>query len=245
MIKGADVTIKRMVVGGLEIKNGEILSLDSKNIKIWCYEDNREISYTCASFLEMVEKGNIIADKEVVLAIQDGNKVDLPKTNPTDKSELLSSPKPSEISNGKYDFDGPLKRSFFNSYGTNTKKIFERCCDIFDWDYDDVKYFGRETPCFSVMSTPERYDVWMLAHNNWTETSSQKWINEIYKTAIVQWSIQRGNPEKRERVVFAKTQNQQYIFLGIYILDSKERFDTDEGAIYKETYLIKSTEYSQ
>ena len=243
MIIGELVTIKRVVMGtGLVIKNGEIVSVEKNFVKVFCYEDNKELKYDIKAFLKGIEEDNIIVSKEVMNELS--RIVFIPSESKIGK--LIVSPNSiveNKISNG---FSAPLKMSYFTSYGTDTKKIYNKCCDLFDWDYKDVVHFGWQTPCFSELSTPEKYDVWMLTHNNWTETEGGKWVNEIHENGIVQWSIQKGYPAKRNRVVFAKTKKGHYLFLGLFLIDNIEEYDTDDGyTIYREMYIRVSKTYPE
>lgn len=53
MIIGEFVTIKRVVMGtGLVIKNGEIVSVEKDFVKVFCYEDNKELKYDIKAFFE-------------------------------------------------------------------------------------------------------------------------------------------------------------------------------------------------
>ena len=59
MIIGEFVTIKRVVVGtGLVIKNGEIVSVEKDFVKVFCYEDNKELK---VSVIEEIDIDKILA----------------------------------------------------------------------------------------------------------------------------------------------------------------------------------------
>lgn len=238
MIIGEFVTIKRVVIGtGLVIKNGEIVSVEKDFVKVFCYEDNKELKYDIKAFLKGIEEDNIIVSEEVILGVQ------LAKEQEKDKTEEgyheITSPQIKEYV-ANYKFTKPLKASFFKGYGTNSREIYKRCVELFDWDIGDARFFGHERPCFSERSTPESYDVWMLAHSNWTDSQGGAWKNIICTDEIVQKSENRGLPTNKKRVVFAKTQQGWYVFLGLYVhnetITTKEKGKTFYIERYKKVF---------
>ncbi len=109
------------------------------------------------------------------------------------------------------------------SYGTNSRDIYLECCERFNWHKDSQYKFGKQgCPLFAWNATPENYHVWFLCNNNWSGTKATSWENIISHDLQYIYEIwEKHLPDDREkgcRVVFAKTSDNQYVFLGVYRL---------------------------
>lgn len=236
---GDDVTIIDRALDKLDIKNGEVFSIANGIVDVYCYEDDTHKKYPYELFLKRAKDESILVSENLVLEIQAEIEKEKEKTNSKIVFHEITSPVVREFV-ADYKFYGPLKASFFKGYGTNSREIYKRCVELFDWDIGDARFFGHERPCFSERSTPESYDVWMLAHSNWTDSQGGAWENIICTDEIVQKSENRGLPTNKKRVVFAKTQQGWYVFLGLYVYNetiiTKEKGKTFYIERYKKVF---------
>ena len=112
-----------------------------------------------------------------------------------------------------------IKKSLNVCFGSNAKSIYLDCCERFGWDREYAGYFVYGKYMFAAFATPEDYDVWFIAHNNFTGTQGGKWKN-IYCGDIIKeyWydindiSFTLNN---RKRVCFIKKDG-VYYFIGVF-----------------------------
>lgn len=133
-------------------------------------------------------------------------------------------------------------------YGSNSRKIYVSLCQKFNWDINRQDNFGRQgVRLYAKNSTPEGYSVWFLGHNNWTDTKGSSWANEILGDLVIETWEKREyglHEDDTKRVIFAKKQNDQYVFLGVYeVVGVKEDKDRDGKRIWKKTYKKISDTY--
>lgn len=75
---------------------------------------------------------------------------------------------------------------------------------------------------FASDATKEEYAVWIIANSNWTRTKGGKWQNVIsgdFETINEYWdknALDEFELDEIDRVVFAKSKDNVYIFLGEY-----------------------------
>ena len=140
-------------------------------------------------------------------------------------------------SNKTYEIGNQLKRGF--NYGTVAEKVYENCCDKFDWRLGEKGKFGKQKKLYSDIATLEGYSVWFLAHNNYMDESLDEAIaarnvyNKVSETYMEQWWGTSNHPRagERKRVIFAK-QNGCYVFLGIYRFVGTRRTEQIGGKNY-------------
>lgn len=141
-----------------------------------------------------------------------------------------------------------ITRSMSLEYGTNSRKIYVSLCQKFNWDINRQSDFGRQgVRLYAENSTPEGCSVWFLGHNNWTDTKSSAWKNEILGDLVIEtWEIIEYGlyEDDSNRVIFAKNGKKGYVFLGVYgVVDVKEAEDSDGKRIWKKTYKRISDTY--
>ena len=115
-------------------------------------------------------------------------------------------------------FTNKLISSKEYSLGTNSKDIYIDCCKKLNWDVSQSNKFGWQTPLYAECATPEKYYVWFVGHNNWTNTKSEFHLNYISSDLEVIYEIDDKiyAIESMPRVTIAKTSDGQYVFIGIY-----------------------------
>jgi len=121
-------------------------------------------------------------------------------------------------------------------YGTNTREIYIEGCEVFGWNKRFVNEFGRQGALlYANNATPEGHAVWFLAHSNLTNSTAERWenwfetvetandtIHEQHKDRMLMWQIRQDQAIHR-RITFAKKSNaSQYMFMGIYKVESIE-----------------------
>lgn len=127
-----------------------------------------------------------------------------------------------------------LEFDLFTYYGGNSLDVYSACCKALKWNNDLSYNFGRQgSSLFAENATPEGYAVWFLAHSNYTDNmDNQTWINKISddQDLIYElWNdVSKSFDRALKRVVFAKTSNGKYIFLGIY--DFINKFQLKNGS---------------
>ncbi len=120
-----------------------------------------------------------------------------------------------------------LNADLFSYYGSNSLDIYLNFCRRFGWKSNLSDNFGRQgAPLFAENATPERYDVWFLSHSNYTENvSNLTWINKISDNLDTVFELWNDNSRHfdmgKPRIIFAKTSNDKYVFLGIYEVKNK------------------------
>ncbi len=115
--------------------------------------------------------------------------------------------------------------------GTNSKEIYEKYAQMFDWDTFQRTQFGAQRqPLYARDATPEGYSVWCIAYSNLNGRKGGHWRNrftggydvtEGYDLIEEFWEIRTHDhlhdfSEMTTRVVFAKNQKGHYQFFGVY-----------------------------
>lgn len=141
-----------------------------------------------------------------------------------------------------------ISRSMLIEYSTNSRKIYVSLCQRFNWDINRQDNFGRQgVRLYAKNSTPEGYSVWFLGHNNWTDTKASAWKNEISGDLLIEtWETREYGlyEDDTKRVVFAKKDNGQYVFLGVYEVDTiKHDKDSHGKRIWRKIYKKQSDSY--
>lgn len=124
-------------------------------------------------------------------------------------------------------------------YGTAAQEIYDDCCKKFRWDRSKRGQFGRQQLLYAENSDYiGKQSVWFLAHSNWTGTNNGCWINRIWNDTIEEEYMDGYRPstiDKTDRIVFAKTKNGKYMFLGVYKIESQTH--------NKRVYILISSQY--
>lgn len=112
------------------------------------------------------------------------------------------------------------------TYGKTAHKIYDSCVSYFGFNPHKKDLFLPQQLLYAQNCTKEGYVVWMLPHSDLTGDSNGKWANfidvenrEIIEYAFVKDFIPHKNDEKR--VVFAKQEDGEYVFVGVYCLKAK------------------------
>lgn len=139
---------------------------------------------------------------------------------------------------------GPLLLAdLFTYYGAAAQKIYLACCDTFGWKSNLNNNFGRQQKLFAERATPEGYDVWFISNNNFTSTNTDNFTNKIsddLKNIYELWTNNAINMDGgSHRVVFAKTSNAKYVFLGVYVV--KKILRVDNGSRLKIYERVSET----
>ena len=121
---------------------------------------------------------------------------------------------------GKPFGDDSLQRDLTKGYGGSAQPIYDECCEKFGWDKSQRYLFGKQRGLYAENVTHEGFNVWFLAHSNWTQTNGGEWSNLILRDTIEEvWLKPQYSTYYRDeaiRVVFAKTKAHGYVFIGLY-----------------------------
>lgn len=117
--------------------------------------------------------------------------------------------------------DDSLQRDLTKGYGGSAQPIYDECCEKFGWDNSQRYLFGKQRGLYAENVTHEGFNVWFLAHSNWTKTNGGEWSNKILRDTIEEvWLKPQYNStyyrDEAIRVVFAKTKAHGYVFIGLY-----------------------------
>ena len=130
-----------------------------------------------------------------------------------------------------------------DSFGTNSKNAYLRCCEWFGWDKSEAKHFGQQGALlYAKRATPEGFSPWFVSNHNLENTKGGKWSNTIEGEFIYEeWdeSDTRLWEDKTIRVVFLKLRG-NYRFFGLYQVDNIELKGNGK---YTKTYKRASEEY--
>lgn len=130
------------------------------------------------------------------------------------------------------------------SFGTNSKIAYLKCCEWFGWDKSEAKNFGKQGALlYAKRATPEGFSPWFISNHNLEKTKGGKWSNTIEGDFIhEEWdeSDERLWEDKTVRVVFLKLKG-NYHFFGLYQVD---KIELKENGKYTKTYKRISKEYS-
>ena len=131
-----------------------------------------------------------------------------------------------------------------DSFGTNSKNAYLKCCDWFGWDKSEARNFGRQGALlYAKRATPEGFSPWFLSNHNLERTKGGKWSNTIEGEFIhEEWdeSDERLWEDKTVRVVFLKLSG-NYRFFGLYQVDNIE---LKANGKYTKRYKRITKEYS-
>lgn len=130
------------------------------------------------------------------------------------------------------------------SFGTNSKIAYLKCCEWFGWDKFEAKNFGMQgASLYAKSATPEGFSPWFISNHVFEKTKGGKWSNTIEGDFIhEEWdeSDERLWEDKTVRVVFLKLKG-NYHFLGLYQVDNIE---LKANGKYTKRYKRISKEYS-
>lgn len=128
-------------------------------------------------------------------------------------------------------------------YGTVAQDIYKECSKKFGWDYSQNGKFAKQQKLYaeSVLNS-NKWGVWFWAHNNMTGTiqKNEKWRNEISGDYLYMYfsdDVLLDYERQDGRIVFAKDNKGNYIFLGCYT-----RIDQDIKN-RKDTYKLVSSKF--
>ena len=90
--------------------------------------------------------------------------------------------------------------------------------------------FKMNEVLFACNATPEKYDVWFLAHSNWNGSKTTNWNNVIIGDGEfieeyflgMDYEYERMDLRKYKRLVFVNMYDGRYAFLGVYEPVSKD-----------------------
>lgn len=108
------------------------------------------------------------------------------------------------------------------AYGTTARNVYDLCCRCFEFDKRKAGLFSSQKKLYASDATKEGYAVWMIANSNWTMTKGGKWRNVIsgdLETINEFWDKNTVNEfelDEMDRVIFAKSKDNVYVFLGVY-----------------------------
>ena len=107
--------------------------------------------------------------------------------------------------------------------GRTAQEAYDLCCAMFGFHFGLRDNFRQHQMLYAKYATPERYSVWMLAHNNFIESidRSKRWYNifskdEIKEVWLVPDDVNNSQSDDSLRVTFAKVGAEGYVFQGIY-----------------------------
>lgn len=134
----------------------------------------------------------------------------------------------------KRDKDKTINSSFFEenkevseliegkAYGKTAKDVYDLGCRCFGFDKSKAGLFSSQKKLYASDATKEGYAVWIIANSNWTGTKGGKWRNVIsgdLETINEYWDKNTVNEfelDEMDRVIFAKSKDNVYVFLGVY-----------------------------
>ncbi len=114
----------------------------------------------------------------------------------------------------------------YKNYGDNAFEMYEECSAIFGWNRNNAFEFDGSHQWYASKTTLEGYDVWVLYHNNWTDTRTSHWLNELSddEERIIEHNCNPGSYYWTEdygmRLVFARNKAGEFLFLGLYEVES-------------------------
>ena len=129
-------------------------------------------------------------------------------------------------------------------YGTNSRKAYLECCQLFGWDKSEACNFGRQgAALYAKGSTKEGFSPWFIANHNLNHKKGGKWKNTIDGEFIYEeWDeVDEGLwNDKTIRVIFIKL-GSIYYFYGVFCVDNIE---LKANSKYTKTYRRVSREYT-
>ena len=130
-----------------------------------------------------------------------------------------------------------------NAFGTNSRRAYLKCCQLFGWDQSAANNFGRQgAQLYAKNATPEGFSPWFISNHNLEQTKGGKWNNTIDGNYIYEeWdeTDDRLWADKTTRVVFLKLKG-TYHFFGVYCT---ENIELKANGKYTKTYKRVSKEY--
>ena len=150
-------------------------------------------------------------------------------------------------------YDNELSSNFSSlksglKYGKTAKDIYLKCCKNLDFKISKSHFFAPQQILFASNATEYGYAVWMLPNSNFTGRTSGSWANVIDGDKIYEfWSIDDVG-DSSDRITFAKQKDGEYVFLGVYTLESCERINVIQEDIhiyYLKIYKRESKTYPQ
>ena len=120
-----------------------------------------------------------------------------------------------------------LPLTFGQTLSTNSKDIYKECCaSSLDWDPSHEGRFGRQQQLFAPNACKDRIrDVWFIAHSNMNDDTplGGDYVNVIADPRIFEIHSKPMESVTNQRIVFAKDEKGQYVFLGVYQIEKEKK----------------------
>ena len=116
-----------------------------------------------------------------------------------------------------------------NEYGTSAYNIYCDLCERLFFKEEFKDNFKPRQILFAEKATEfGDEDVWFIAHSNWNSSSTSKWENFVHpngdyiieKCLLSYQKHEEMDKPERERITFIKQSNGEYMFLGVFELES-------------------------
>lgn len=247
---------------GKELGEGKIIEVDSLNEKVVAEFKTEKKTIPFDAFnrqWKFVERSNLEKFRELCTEFKKSKNI---------TSFLKTRKHIDGKSNFKYALKNhTIKRGCIISGYSNTEDLYADLCDAFNFERGAYTNPQGQS-CFARYAN-ETHSVWFLVHNSWYDEyenvpNPNPWTNIINDNLINEiWHFEKlDNAQKRQRhyqmysdeyverekprIVFAKINDNTFIFLGVYkYIQQKqmslEDFETDNGETLFELY---SEEYS-
>lgn len=133
-------------------------------------------------------------------------------------------------------------------YGSDPEKIYIELCEKFYWDKEMPDDLGTQEARLSVKNGALELSVGFIENSNWTALNDGSWKNTISedKDYVVEIWKKKADAyhDTANRIIFAKKQNGQYVFLGVYEVDViKQDKDFRRKRIWRKIYKKISDSY--
>lgn len=136
------------------------------------------------------------------------------------------------------------------TYGKVALDIYLKCCNKLDFKVSKSSFFAKQQILFASNATEFGYAVWMLPNSSYTGKTSGVWANVIDGDRIYEFWKEDATGDSSDRITFAKQKDGEYVFLGVYTLESCERINVeieqeDIHIYYLKIYKRESKTYPQ
>lgn len=111
------------------------------------------------------------------------------------------------------------------TYGTNSKKIYEKFCDSLGWNRNKINQFRCQTPLYAANADTNRTSgVWIIFYPNYDPQKLDAVVDDYHVVNLIQNNGEKiieivddsiGRSNSANRITFVKTKN-GYEFLGVY-----------------------------
>lgn len=112
-------------------------------------------------------------------------------------------------------------------YGTNSRKIYEKCCDSLGWKRSNASYFGWQTPLYADNCDKDNNGVWFIFYPNYSTDSLESVVEDAHVLNVILYGgdvivevldKHFGGTHNANRITFVKTKS-GYEFLGVYSIE--------------------------